>query len=83
MTCRNLCDVLGCPRGNHFSTTGASLGPEVDDPVRGLDDVQVVLDDDDGVALVDQRLQDGQEFTDVLEVQTRGGLVQDIDGPTR
>ena len=32
------------------AAAGAALGAEVDDPVGGLDDVQVVLDDDDGVA---------------------------------
>ena len=32
----------------------AAPGPEVDDPVGAFDDVQVVLDDDHGVARVDQ-----------------------------
>ncbi len=33
------------------AAAAAALGAEVDDPVGRLDDVQVVLDDDDGVAV--------------------------------
>ena len=41
-------------RQQHAAATGATFGAEVDHPVGGLDDVQVVLDDDDGVAGVAQ-----------------------------
>src|ERR671930_319330 len=43
----------------------AAFGPHVDDPVGGLDDVEIVLDHDDGVALVDQRLQHFEQLPDV------------------
>ena len=36
--------------GDDQAAARAALGAQVDDPVGGLDDVQVVLDDDDGVA---------------------------------
>ena len=42
-----------------------------------------MLDDDDGVAGLHQPLDDLQQFLDVLEVQTRRGLVQDVDGAAR
>src|SRR5215813_2976598 len=35
----------------------AALGPEVDDPVRRLDDVHVVLDDHHGVPLIDELIE--------------------------
>ena len=39
--------------GHHQSAAaGAAFGAHVDDPVGRLDDIEVVLDDDDGVALV-------------------------------
>ena len=38
----------------------AALGAEVDDPVGGLDDVQIVLDDHYRVAVVAQPVQDIQ-----------------------
>src|SRR6266566_2562618 len=40
---------------DHAAARVAALGPEVDHPVRRLHDVEVVLDHDDGVALVNRR----------------------------
>jgi hypothetical protein len=42
--------------------------------------LEVVLDHDDSVACVDQAAEDLQELVDVGEVQTCGGLVEDVDG---
>ncbi|MNC34463.1 hypothetical protein D3C75_828980 [compost metagenome] len=62
------------------ATTGAPFRPQIDDPVGGFDDVQVVLDDDYGVAPIPQLVQHLEQLLDVVEVQTRGRLVQDIEG---
>ncbi len=51
-------------------------GPEVDDPVGGFNDVHIVLDDDDRVALFYQRIDAVQQFADVVEVQTGGGFIE-------
>ena len=40
--------------GYDFASGVAAFGAEVDDLVGGFDDVEVVFDDDDGVALVDE-----------------------------
>src|SRR6059036_2928262 len=56
----------------------AALGPEIDDPVGGLDDVHVVLDDHHGIALIHQPVQHLEQPPDVGEVQARGRLVQDV-----
>lgn len=45
--------------------------------VGGSDDVGVVLDDDDGVAAVEEGAEGGEEFLDVVEVEAGGGLVED------
>ena len=55
----------------------AALGPEVDDPVGGLDHVEVVLDHHHRVAVVAQAVQHLEQQVDVVEVQARGGLVED------
>ena len=38
-----------------------------------------MFDDDDGVALVDEGVEDFEEFADVLEVQARGRFVEDVE----
>src|SRR6187549_2462295 len=48
------CHLLRCARGDHLAAAGSALGPEVDDPVGALDDVEVVLDHDHRVALLDE-----------------------------
>ena len=50
----------------------------VDDPVGGLDDVEVVLDDDDGVAVVARACSTASSILDVLEVQAGGRFVEDV-----
>ena len=61
----------------------AALRPQVDDPVGRLDHVHVVLDDDDGVALVHEGVQHREQMGDVLEVQAGRGFVQHVHGPSR
>ena len=58
-------------------------GPEVHDLVGALDHIQVVLDDHHRVARVHQALEHGEEVSDVLEVEARGGLVEDVEGTAR
>ena len=42
-----------------------------------------MLDDDDGIPTIDEAIEDAEEDADILEVQTRGRLVEDIDGLPR
>lgn len=55
-------------------------GAEVDEPVGLPDDVEVVLDDHDGVAALDQGVEDAEQRVDVAEVEPRGGLVEHVEG---
>ena len=68
--------------GDHESAAGPTFGAHVDHPVGSLHDVEVVLDDDDRIALVDKRLQDAEQFADVLEMQACCRLVEDIHRAT-
>src|SRR6185312_6437678 len=56
----------------------AALGAEVDHPVRRLDHFEIVLDHHHGVAGVGELVQHLQELGDVVKVQARGWLVEDI-----
>jgi len=56
----------------------AAFGPEVDDAIRLRDELEIVLDDDDGVAPIDERLETAHELFDVGEVKPRRGLVEQV-----
>ena len=58
----------------------ASLIPcaraEIDDPVGGLDHVQVVFHHQNGMSRVDQALEHLQQHPHVFEMQARRGLIE-------
>ncbi len=60
-----------------FAAGIAALGTEIDDPVRGADHVEVVLDDDQRVPGRDQLAQCAHQLGHVVEVQAGGGLVEE------
>ena len=72
-------DVFRRALGDDGAAAAAALGTEVDDPVRGLDDVEAVLDHQHRVALFDQPCQHRQQPPHVVEVETRGRLVEQVD----
>lgn len=67
-------DVLRRPFGYHEPSAYAAFGPQVDYPIRTFDDIEVVFDEDNGVALLNERIEGGHELLDVLEMQAGGGL---------
>ena len=71
-------DILG---GSDRDDLPAALSPfraQVDDPVGGLDDIEIVLDDDHGVTVIAQAVLHPQQLLDVVEMQPRGGFVEDV-----
>ena len=69
-------DFLGCPGGHNSPTLVAGVGAEVYDPIGGFHDLQVVLDDEDGVAGVHQALEDFEQHAHIVEVQAGGRLIE-------
>ena len=69
--------------GNHVAAAGTALGPQVDDPVRGLDHVEIVLDDDHRIALVAEPVEHLQKLGDIVKVQPGGGLIEDVERRAR
>ncbi len=55
-------DLLGGAVGDDASAAFAALGAEVEDVVGVADDVEVVLDDDDGVAEVGEAVEDSRSL---------------------
>ena len=75
----DLGDLLRCARCDDLAARSAAFGTEIDDPVRRLDHVEVVLDHDDRIALVDESVDDLQQLANVVEVKARRGLVEDVE----
>ena len=71
------CEVFRCADEDHLAAPFAGIRAEVDDPVGGADDVQVVLDDDQGMALVQQDVEGLEQFLHIVEMEARRGLVEE------
>ncbi len=69
----------GVPREDDFPTLVAAAGADVDDVVRRLDDVEIVLDDDHRITAVDQLLQHAEQLLDVVAMQPGRRLVQYVE----
>ena len=67
---------------HHLPPAASALGTQIDDMVRRLDHVHVVFDDDDGVAGVDKAVKAVQQTLDVSQMETGGGLVEDVHNMT-
>src|ERR1700677_3419474 len=70
--------LFGWAAGNDAPAVIAALGPQVHHPVRGLDDIEIVLDHDDRIALIAQALQHYEQLRDIGEMQTRGRLIENV-----
>ena len=79
MAVRREGDLLGRSLGDDAAAVLAALGPEVDDPVGAGDEVDVVLDEEHGVARVAQAEQGVRQELDVREVQARRRLVEHVE----
>ena len=72
----------------HIAPVFTGSRSEVDDVIARADDFGVVLDDDDGVAVVAQLLEDPHEPAGIARVEADRRLVQDVErvherGPDR
>lgn len=76
-------DVCRCSDGDYLATRITSFGTYVDDVVGNLYHIEIMLDDDDGIALVRQFVQYAEQQPYVLEMQACRRLVQDIQRASR
>ena len=71
--------VLGRADRDDLPAAHAAVWPQVQDPVRRLDDVEIMLDHHDGVALVDKAVEHFEELAHILEMEAGGRLVEDVE----
>ena len=81
--CLDFCQLLRRARAHDGAAPVAPFRPQVDQVVRRLDDVEIVLDDDDGIAAIDKALEDAEELVDVGRVQARRRFVEDVERAAR
>ena len=67
------------PREDHPAALFAGTEAHVDDPVGNPDHVGVVFDDEDGIALVAELTQDGDQPFVVARMQADGRLVEHVE----
>src|ERR1700683_3383791 len=58
-------NLLGSALGHDLATAVATLRSQVDHPIGAANHIQVVLDDQDASAVLDQALEGRQQFRDV------------------
>ena len=73
-------DVFGSALGDEFAAAVAAFWTHVEEVITAFDDVEVVFDDEDGVALLYETLEHLEETSDVVEVETSGRFVEDVEG---
>ena len=63
---RRFCDLFGSSGRHDLAAAAPAFRSQIDDPVCGGHDVQIVLDDENGIPAVHQIMEDIQEPLDVL-----------------
>ena len=63
-------------RGDDLAAVLAAFGTQIDDPVGGADHIEVVLDDQQRMAGLEQQAEGAHQARDVLEMQSGGGLIE-------
>ena len=69
--------------GDDCAAVIARIGAEVDEIVGIGDDVEIVLDDDEGIFFVGELMEDLEELQDVFAVEADGGLIDEVEGFAR
>ena len=70
------CNLLGGSAGNDFAASVAAFGAEIDYIIGALYDIEVVLNDNDGVSSLNERLDNVDKAVDVGCMQTCRRLVE-------
>src|SRR5207249_7744990 len=71
------------PRHHKAAALRSSLRSEIDDPVRCLNDVEMMLDNDHRVSKVCQPTENVQKLFNIIEMQASRGFVENIKSFSR
>src|SRR5579884_4016348 len=74
-------DRFRCTRSHDVAAALATFRPEVNHPIGGLDDLEIMFDHQNRATRVDEAAEGRKQLADVVEVQPGGGLVEDVQHP--
>ena len=69
-------DLFWRSRSDDLAAGIAGFGADVDDVIRGFDDVEIVFNDDDGVAEIGESVENGDELIHVIGMEACGWFVE-------
>ena len=75
-------DFLRRATRDDVTTLTAAIRPKINDPISRLDNLQIMFNHDDGIALIDKCLKDFEEFPYILKMETGGRLIQNVESAT-
>ena len=67
------------PLHDDLAAAVAALGAKIDDPVGAFDHVEIVFDDEQRRAVVEQPVEGREQLLDVLEVESGGRFIEKIE----
>ena len=70
MAALDLEEFFWCSRPDDLTSRFSGFGTKVDNPVCAFDQIEIVLDDDDGMARINQPLKNFEQNTYVIEVKS-------------
>src|SRR6516164_4931898 len=79
MGLRALGDSLRCASHNQAATLVSPFGAEVEHPIRALDDIEMVVNHQDGVARLDEAPEAIEQALNIGEVQTGSRFIKNIE----
>ena len=77
MACGTFRHFFGCSAAHQCATFVTAVRTEVYDVVCTLGHIHIVFNDKDGVSTFYQSIEGGKQSFDVVEMQTRGRLIQE------
>ena len=72
-------DLLRGSVRDDLTAIAPAFWPQVNDIVRGLDDIHLMLNDENRVASIYQTMEAIEEPLDIGKMETCGGFIQDIE----
>jgi len=72
-------DCLWSALPQQFAAILAALRAQIDHVIGAFDDVQIMLDDDHGVAQIGQTLEQFQELFGIIEMESGSGFVETVE----